>query len=244
MMYRPFTLIVPYYDNPQMFREQQRIWRSLREDVRQSLHVIVVDDGSPESPAREHLAPETPGALASFRLYRTGVDVRWNWIFCRNLGVDKATTEWIAMTDMDHVLPYETWRRLMRGRLEPLAVYRLSRVTAPDLTPTKPHPNTWVMTRHMFTNRIGGYDENYSGLYGSDGEFANRVALWAQQVEILPETSIVYPPEVIADACTTRYGRKEPMDREQRSLVKSKAMYQGASYQPKRLTFPWSQVYP
>lgn len=244
MTYRAFTLIVPYYDNPLMFEEQQRIWRSLEADVRQALHVVVVDDGSPDAPAAEHVHGETAAALASFRLFRTGVDVRWNWLFCRNLGVEQATTEWVLMTDMDHVIPYETWRRVMRGKMEPLVAYRFGRVVAPNKTPKNPHPNTWAMTRHMFINRIGGYDELFSGIYGSDGEFAGRVALWAQSIHILAEVTIEYPPSVIADASTTRYERKSDEDREQRSLLKSHKFYQGASYQPKRLTFPWAQVYP
>jgi len=244
MTYRAFTLIVPYYDNPLMFREQQRQWRALELDVRQSLHVVVVDDGSPESPAADHLEPETAAALASFRLFRTGVDVRWNWLFCRNLGVEKATTDWVLMTDIDHVIPYQTWRRLMRDKLDPLVAYRFSRVVAPDHKEKNPHPNTWAMTRHMFLNRIGGYDELFSGVYGTDGEFAGRVALWAQTIHILSEKVIEYPPTVIADASTTRYTRKDDNDRVERSLRKSHKFYLGASYQPKRLTFPWSQVYP
>jgi len=84
--YRAFTLVIPYYDNPTMFREQQRQWRALPAEIRGSLHVVVVDDASPTSPANKEVDPETAAALASFRLFRTKVDVRWNWIFCRNLG--------------------------------------------------------------------------------------------------------------------------------------------------------------
>lgn len=244
MTYRAFTLIVPYYDNPSMFREQQRQWRGLDLDVRQALHVVVVDDGSPASPAHASIDPDTSAALASFRVFRTLVDVRWNWLFCRNLGVDQATTDWVLMTDMDHVVPYATWRTLMRDRLDPLVAYRFSRVVAPDLTPKNPHPNTWAMTRHMFLNRIGGYDELFSGIYGTDGEFESRVKLWALTIHILTEHVVEYPPSVMADASTTRYERKTPEDREQRALLKAQKFYAGSSYQPKRLTFPWRQVYP
>lgn len=242
--YRAFTLVVPYYDNPKMFREQQRVWRSLTEDIRAALHIIVVDDGSPTAPAKPRVEPETVEAVASFRLFRTGVDVRWNWLFCRNLGVEKATTDWVLLTDIDHVIPPPTWRRLMRDKLDPLVAYRLGRVVAPDQTPTNPHPNTWIMTRHMFLNRVGGYDELFSGVYGSDGEFAGRVALWAQTIHLLTEVAVLYPPAVIPDASTTKYDRKTPEDREARALLKAEKFYQGASYQPKRLTFPWTQEYP
>lgn len=242
MTYRAFTLVVPYYDNPEMLKEQQRKWRALDADIRQSLHVTVVDDGSPRAPAAPHVEPETRAALASFRLFRTQVDVRWNWLFCRNLGVEKAKTEWVLMTDMDHVIPNDTWRRLMRGKLDALCAYRLSRVLAPDYASHHPHPNTWVMTRHMFRNRIGGYDERFSGVYGSDGQFHRRVEAWARAIHILPEPAILYPETVIPDACTTTYTRKEPIDRERKDAIKEEIKSMGAGYVPRRLTFPWEQV--
>lgn len=242
MTYRPVTLILPYYDNAGMLREQQRQWRALSEDIRAALHIVVVDDGSPTSPAAKAVDPDTRGALASFRLFRTQVDVRWNWIFCRNLGVYQAATEWVLMTDMDHVVPLETWRRVMRGKLNPLYAYRLSRVVAPTMAPLHPHPNTWLMTRHMFGERIGGYDERFSGVYGSDGHFHSRVEEWAKHVELLPEVAIVYPESVIADACTTTYTRKEPFDRDQRKVIKDAIRALGTSYAPLRLTFPWERV--
>jgi hypothetical protein len=242
MNYRPITLIVPYYDNAGMFREQQRQWRALPADIREVLHVIVVDDGSPVAPAVQAIDAATAPALASFRLFRTKVDVRWNWIFCRNLGAEKTTTEWLLMTDMDHVIPAETWRFLMREKLDPIRAYRLSRVVAPDLTPRDPHPNTWVITRHMFINRIGGYDERFSGVYGSDGHFHDRVEEWAKSIHLLAEVAIVYPSSVVADADTRTYGRKEQSDRDRRKVIKDEIRAMGQTYQPLRLTFPWEQV--
>lgn len=237
-MTRDITLILPYYENGGMLREQHRCWAALSEKTRSRLHAIVVDDGSPEDPASAHA--QNPG-LASWRLFRAGVDVRWNWLFCRNLGVEHATTEWVVMTDIDHVLPEATWCRLMRGKLDPLNVYRLSRVDAPDLTPYKPHPNTWVMTRHMFRERIGGYDERFSGFYGTDGEFRDRVNAWARRVVMLPEVAIRYPREVIQDASTTRYGRKEEQDRTQVRAIRDARGTLG-DWRPLRLTFPWAEV--
>ena len=90
----------------------------------------------------------------------------------------------------------------MTGKLDERKVYRFSRVDAPDMTPYKPHPNSWVFTRGMF-NRIGGYDERLSGFYGTDGEFGKRVERATAKVVLLDEVLIRYPREVIADASTT-----------------------------------------
>jgi hypothetical protein len=233
---RPFTFICAYYENAGMFREQQRVWRSLPADIRAQLHVIVVDDGSPVTPALPHV-DET--GLASFRLYRLGVDIRWNWLACRNLGVHEATTDWVFLTDIDHVVPAATWSALMTKKLDVRAVYRFNRVDAPALTPYKPHPNTWCMTREMF-DAIGGYDERFSGFYGTDGEFRDRVNATANKVVMREEVIVRYPREVVADASTTRYGRKEEQDgihvpriREERNKL--------PNWRPLRLTFPWVQ---
>lgn len=234
---KALTLVVPYYENPTMLVEQQRVWRDYPEDLKARLHVIVVDDGSPEHQAAGYAAD--PG-VASFRLYRIGVDVRWNWLACRNLGVDQSTTEWVLLTDIDHVLPAETLRALLGDQLQSRSVYRFSRVDAPHLTPYKPHPNTWLMTRTMF-DAIGGYDERFSGYYGTDAEFRDRVQATAKAVVLRPEVMIRYPGEVIADARTTNYGRKEPQDRENVTRIRAERE-RIPNWRPLRLTFPWTQL--
>lgn len=238
MKLRAITLVLPFYENQGMLREQQAKWRSYPNDVKEKFHVIVVDDCSPTSPALP--AVEDTG-IASFRLYRTSVDRRWNWLFCRNLGVQEADTQWVLLTDIDHVLPLETLRAIMADReLHARTVYRFSRVDAPNLTPYKPHPNTWFLTRSMF-EEIGGYDERFSGYYGTDAEFRDRVNASARAVVMRPDVLIRYPREVLADASTTTYGRKEQQDhvnvariREERSRI--------PGWRPLRLTFPYERL--
>ena len=209
-------------------------WKAFPADLREHFHVIVTDDGSPHSPAKDVFEP---CGLASQRLFRTSVDVRWNWLFCRNLGARHASTDWILLTDIDHVLPEDSLRSLLTRNLEKPCVYRLSRVDAPSRTPYKPHPNTWLMTRKMF-DRIGGYDERFSGYYGSDSEFRERVQATASSVIMLPEVMIRYPREVIADASTTTYQRKAPQDQAVRQIRADRE--QIPNWRPLNVTFPWS----
>lgn len=238
MKLRSITLVLPFYENQGMLREQQRTWREYPADLKEKFHVVVVDDCSPTSPA---LPVVEDTGVATFRLYRTKVDRRWNWLFARNLGMQVADTQWVLLTDIDHVLPAATLRALMTDReLHPRTVYRLSRVDAPNLTPYKPHPNTWFLTRSMF-EEIGGYDERFSGFYGTDAEFRDRVNANARAVVMRPEVLIRYPREVLADASTTTYGRKEHQDhvnvariREERSKI--------PNWRPLRLTFPFEQL--
>jgi len=236
---RAITLVLPYYMNREMLLRQQIVWATYPADLRTCLHVIVVDDGSPQHPARESWSASGIG-LASARLYRITVDVRWNWLACRNLGVAATHTQWVLLTDIDHVLPEATLRALVTDDLDAKAVYRFSRVDAPNLTPYKPHPNSWLLTLEMF-DAIGGYDERFSGYYGTDAEFRDRVQRTAGRLIMRPDVLVRYPREVIADASTTTYGRKEPQDRENVQRIRAERERE-PNWRPKRLTFPWERV--
>jgi hypothetical protein len=247
MTRRPFTLILPYYDNPGMLAIQFEKLQALPGEVRDELHLIVVDDGSPlapiSSPGDDALRyGEFIGSvpfLASVQAYRIEVDVRWNWLAARNIGVEKARTDWVLMTDMDHVVPEATARRIQEKKLDPERAYRFSRVDAPDLTPYKPHPNSWLLTRDRM-HKIGGYDERFSGFYGTDGEFRDRVKENSREIVVLDEVLVRYPGEVQADARTTRYGRKEKQDHEGVTRIRAQIAREGG--RPKTLSFPYRQV--
>lgn len=216
---RDITYICAFFENQGMLIEQQKIWASFTPDLRKHLHTIVTDDLSPHSPAREVFQSAD---IASQRLYLALVHRRWDWLFCRNLGAKYATTDWVLLTDIDHALTQPTLQQLVTMDLDPENVYRLRRVDAPrpmpyrvsDCTPYKDHPNTWLMTKAMFWEKVGGYDEAFSGYYGSDSEFRERVQRAARAVVMLPESMpmVRYPREIIPDASTTTYQRKEKQD--------------------------------
>lgn len=242
---RQLTFICAYYENPGMLREQQRAWRQYPDDLKARFHAIVTDDASPTRPA---LPAVEPTGIGSFRLFRTLVDVRWNWLFCRNLGVSHSPTRWVLLTDIDHVLPPTTLRALLTEELDSDVIYRFSRVDAPDLTPYKPHPNSWLMTTTMF-DRMGGYDERFSGFYGTDADFRDRATMVPDHAATKPARAVVlrsdvlirYPREVIPDASTTTYGRKEPQDHENVARIRA-ARGLIPNWRPLRVTFPWEQL--
>lgn len=258
MSRRAVTLILPYYENPIMLARQLEHLAALPADVRSALHLVVVDDGSPTNPAKIHelertISEEPPrdgfavatggplstAGLASFQLFRVEVDVRWNWITCRNIGVHEAKTDWVLMTDIDHLIPEATLRRIQEVKLDERSAYRFSRVDAPDLAPYKPHPNSWLMTRRRF-DKIGGYDERFSGFYGTDGEFRDRVTANSRSVIMLDEVLIRVPREVVADASTTVYKRKQPEDHA--GVTRIRAEIAKAGGPTKRLSFPYHRV--
>lgn len=237
---RPWTLIMPYYENPGMLKKQLDWLSAWPEEERAVFELIIVDDGSPRQPAVEALTWEAGQAPFAFQLYRMDVDVRWNWIACRNLAMSKATHDWRLMTDIDHLVPVETATRIRTQKLRPENIYRFSRLDWPGIVNPKPHPNTWLMHRDRW-EETGGYDERFSGFYGTDGMFRDRCIAAAKQVVILPHVVVRVSREVEPDASTTTYGRKEEQDREGVQRIRGEILKSGKP-RPQQGLFPWHRV--
>jgi len=244
---RELTLVMAHFQNLGMLAEQQRVWQAYPAELRARLHVVVTDDCSPERPTADHV---TVDGLASFRLFHLlGEKIRWNWPACRNLGAKVSTTEWLLLTDMDHVLPAETLRRVLDGHAAPMHAYRFARVDAPkpwpyalaDCQAYKRHNDSWLMPKALFDYDNGvhfvcGHDERLSGLYGSSSEFKDRVLACAEGYGELVEPLIRYPREIIADASThpSVYTRKGDPDNEAEMKRRKAARAQIVNWRPLR----------
>jgi glycosyltransferase involved in cell wall biosynthesis len=235
------TLCLPYYMNAGMLRLQFERIRALPSDLRESLAVIIVDDGSPDGEAQ---GEEIGCPLTIFRIE---VDVRWNQDAARNIAAHHADTRWLLLTDIDHLVPRETFDRIMARKLSKTAVYRFSRVTAlgpgpkDPTTPYHPHPNSWLMTRGLY-EKIGGYDERFAGHYGTDADFRDRVVRHADIV-LLEQPLIRVPREVVPDASTTTYQRKgAPEDVGAIPRIKAERALD-PNWKPRRLSFPYRRIW-
>jgi hypothetical protein len=228
---KPVTFVYPYYCNPSFLRRQVGWWHTYAPETRAHLRAIIVDDGSPADPADAVIRAE---ALPfPVRVFRIEVDVRWNWLAARNLGAEKAPEGWLAITDMDHVVPESTARALVYGQHDEAVIYGFSRRESTG-EPLAAHPNSWFLTRAMFW-RVGGYDEALSGHYGTDGDWRRRCAATAR-VEILRDRLIRY--EYDGDSSTTRYLRKQPEDAAVSRIVRARK----PGWRPKALSFPYREV--
>jgi hypothetical protein len=232
---KSFTLIMPYYENPDFFRKQIGFWRGLPEDLRQYMHCIIVDDGSPGHPAEQIVLEEFrwDRPIADFQLFRIEVDVRWNWLAARNIGAVHASMVWVMLTDMDHVLTAEVLKTLVYGQHDLNVIYRFSRREHSG-EKIHPHPNSWFMTKAMFW-KIGGYDERMSGYYGSDGYYRRRCAETAP-IRIMADELVRY--EKLGDSSTVKYLRKQPEDAKLKEIVR--AFPKGSK--PKILSFRYHKV--
>lgn len=224
------TLIYPYYRNPVFLGQHLAWWHTYPEHLRQYLSAIIVDDGSPEPAYNALKNREWPFPI---RLFRIGVDVRWNWLAARNIGFHHASEGWCMVTDMDHVIPQTTAESLVYGKHESSVIYGISRIEH-DGTKIPPHPNSWFLTRQMFW-KVGGYDETMSGHYGTDGDWRRRLAATAP-LQILEDRLIRH--EYQQDSSTTAYLRKQPQDAGVKRIVAARSK----GWKPKTLSFPYHEV--
>lgn len=230
------TLVLPYYDNPGMLSIQYEVLSRLPEENRKHIELVVVDDGSPRWPAEI----AKPGV--ALQIYRIDKDVRWNQDAARNIGVKHATHERLILTDVDHVVPPDGWEYLIWGTWHDTSIYRFGRVSAPNMAPYKPHPNSFFITKRKY-EEIGGYDERLAGYYGSDGDFLRRVrdANRGEEPGQLAVNLVRYGRETQPDASTTTYGRKEWFDKPTiKSIVECRN--RDPDWRPLRYRFPYHKV--
>lgn len=229
------TVVYPYYDNADFFRRQLRGWAELPKDLRDHLSFVVVDDGSPRYPLRETVSEELARQIR-LRAFRIKVDVRWNWLAARNIGMyHGAESGFRVMTDMDHVITEDVFRGLIFGVHDPNIIYRFSRREHTGKS-IHPHPNSWFMTRAMFW-KIGGYDEACSGFYGTDGDYRRRCVV-AAPIQIMREELVRY--EYVGDSSTTTYKRKQPEDKRGREIMRARTR----DWKPRTLSFPYEEINP
>lgn len=221
------SVVLPYYRNPGMLSRQYEIWASEWPTyLKDEIEIVIVDDGSPESAAD---VPR-PVGLPYIRIFRVLEDRPWHQHAARNIGAHEAKGEWLLMTDMDHVIPAGTLERcvdvtaLHASHAPGLEVYTFQRVDAPagqwraddfdDFKVTrradgssKPHVNSFML-RRAFYWQVGGYDESYCGLYGTDGRFRKRLYKAGVRSQ-LNWPLIRVSRDVICDASTVGLQRKE-----------------------------------
>ncbi len=223
-----------YYENSRQLQRQYELLRSMPDYIKAHLRVIVVDDCSEKAPAHKF---KMGVPLEVFRIKPP--KVQWNQDAARNIGVANTITPWVLLTDMDHMVPLATWESLICQTYYETQVYKFRRVSAPDMSPYKPHPNSWFMTKAMY-DRLGGYDERFAGVYGTDGDFRNRLKEITEITEI-EQVLIRVPREVVADASTTQFPRKTP---ESGDVIKRVKTEREAipGWRPLTLQFPYERV--
>lgn len=235
----PFTVVVPYFENPGMLVRQIAVWNLYAGELRKAVNVVLVDDGSPDSPAAEVVANH-PCTL-KIGVWRIAENIPWNQHGARNLGAKVAGGDgWLLMTDIDHLLMPDQALRIASKSLNPAKHYTMERVSLPDLLPYKHHCNTFLVTRAAYW-AVGGYDEDYCGAYGGDGPFLRQLNALVPEQRLKDVHVVRVPREVQPDASTTQWSRTGEMKDRYRAIHETKRM-KGDEKARNPLRFAWERV--
>jgi len=250
------SVVVPFYRNQRMLSRQYLVWAlEWPAALKECVEVIIVDDGSPEPAA--NVARLYHADLPALSIYRVLEDRPWNQHSARNIGAHEARGEWLLLTDVDHVIPVDTLKAALEFG-DPACGYTFARRDAPSGEPwksdhwstmahtlnregaRKPHVNSMALTREAYW-RVGGYDESYSGVYGTDSMFRRRLWSKLQQVEC-PLPLIRVDRAVIPDASTTTLQRQDGREPGIRERIAREKRARGEDDVVKVLQSPYERV--
>lgn len=200
MKINKITLVFPYYNNPEMLEHQIKIWDEYNDHT--NISIILVDDGSKISPA----LPIVKNRLkhANCTVITIDDDIPWNHHGARNLGMLYAS-DWVIITDIDHVIPSSTLNNLLHTHMNVNSAYLFPRISTKNKT-IKTHPNTFLIHLSLYW-RVGGYDETYTGYYGTDISFRRALKRFSGKPELLSDPVILFDLNDITDANTTSLSR-------------------------------------
>jgi hypothetical protein len=235
------AIVMAYYENAHMLQLQLQEWAQYRVTDKMALSAVIVDDGSPRNPA-EPVIRKHGNVGFPIQLFRIKENKPWNQDGARNLGM-KHVSGWTLMTDMDHMLSKDQvagLRHVVSHEVEAGSYYMPQRRDF-DGAPMHRHANSYVFLAEDFW-KMGGYDEDFSGVYGSDGNF--RKCMRAGLTEKATDKFYLnrWPSSAISDANTKDWGRKDsPYHRSQFSKIEAKS--KGPAYRATNpLRFEWEQV--
>lgn len=233
---RALNIAMPYYENAGVLRTHLETWLRYPEAIRRTMTVTIADDGSPNSPAAEVVPSDYP---IDVRIYRVLVDLVWNQCGARNLAMTHVPDDWVLVTDIDHVLEPDDARTLLGMRVRGGCYYVPARRLARDRKTYKRHPNSYYLHRSMFW-ATGGCDEDFQGTYGSDSTFRRAIATVGARRDI-EATLTLYGRDVIPDASTTKWGRKDSPYHSS-NFPHLRAKKKGVYKAENPLRFPWERV--
>lgn len=241
-----FSLLIPYYNQPKMLREQVRLWNVYPEGIK----IVVVDDGS-AVPALPVIQEHASGWLKErLSLYRIEVDIPWNRGGARNLATLQSETQWIVHTDIDHVLTGESARLLLEFIPYPGCWYKFERYRNGRADETRkkdkipdfldfgkihPHIDSYLCTREMYW-RAGGYNEDFSGCLGGGSPFLALMEKAGRSELLPPEISLqVYTRSVVADSSAA-------LSRDKQEFARRKAKMKGKYKGHDPIRFEWRKM--
>lgn len=245
------TLVMAVYGQPLMLQEQLLWISSYPQHVRERLSVVIVDDCG-EPPVRLETVTCLDAIIKSAKLFRVDVDIPWNQMGARNLGMHHSEG-WCVMIDPDMVFDGPTMERMMQAaaKLQRGQVVRWSLRHVSSNKVDQSSPNTWLIHRDDFF-AVGGYDEDFAGNKGwSDVQLLDILNASYKVQRRVDLVANFHSNESVPDAMVTKLDRSTSKNRKKRVKKVDQARAAGgwarwakARKDIPRLRFPWTQIYP
>lgn len=200
------SFVLTYYENPETLQIQLSNFRNFSPNLHQSIELVIVDDGSQESPL---LADELSLDGLKVVVARVLEDKPWNHFAARNIGSHEAFGEALFLHDMDILIPEKTaefaLNLVSQGGLRG-KVLTFSRLGYFDGSNRSVHHDTMLIHKEDFWE-TGGFDEDFQGIYGAGPLFSRRV-----EKRLEPETAWDHhvwslSQDVLPDSATRSYSR-------------------------------------
>lgn len=162
------TIVIHIYNNQEVLNIQIEHWRQWGSIP--NLELIFIDDGS--NPALDLSA--IPKWVKKLRIID---DIPWNQPGAKNLAVSLASGSWILFLDADQFLSKDKIQQLMSQlpNFNVCSIYRFKRICSKSHRELSVHQNCQLISKDAFEN-FGGYDEDFSGNYGHEDAYFER--LW------------------------------------------------------------------
>ncbi len=199
------SLVYTYYENPLMLRRLLKHLDGFSKELRDRIELVIVDDGSPNTPAATVI---TSKPLLPVRVFRLIDDIPWNHRSARNIGAFEAAHEWLFLLDMDMEIPYETLTGLFHlpQPLEPWYLFSSRPIESSTHTLGR-HHDAIFMSKEFYW-KVGGFDENFAGYYGVGALFGIECEKLAPFVHLKDLWVNFVGTETIEDADTRGLARK------------------------------------
>jgi len=159
------TIALIYYNNPSVLPHHINRWRLYSSTIKNRIKIVLVDDGSNKK-AESIIKNHNSGIDVS--LYEILQDIPWNDGGAANLSMLVSTTPWVLRMDIDHLVPEQTILNILNTTTLCFnTYYTLKSIYYNRKDQPSIHPSQILYPRYLFW-KAGGYDEDFSGNYGSD----------------------------------------------------------------------------
>lgn len=177
------SLVYAFYNEKNRFDLQIENIHSLNKDLRKSVFLVFVDDGS-----NPPILSWMPKKLeCNLEIYQIHEDIRWNTPGALNLGVVNAPTDWVVTLDSDCLFTPENMTLLLT-QFSPgekrVYFFNTKRVYKDRVEDWRYQPCTFLVKKEDFVH-IGGFDEDFVGAKSGgyavfDRDFEERIVRYGR----------------------------------------------------------------